>query len=371
MSLPSPPADELGNLLGNDTKPWGDRMLVRRPSTESTDRNTSRKRRRDEISYLRGKVTALEAELAQLVSTSPVAPPPWKRLATQMCDEMHDAIAVNHMYKRVLRDQIRFGQALQTLLASQPEMHIVSTSDQGHWKALHLTTDPHQRRATAAAIAHHQLQQLDHVLVATGLATSTSPRTTSVEPKVWSANGHDVLVVEAVICREFELPAADAADLMWAVSQGALANVALPISLLESFDASLVYANVAYPTRPNLFDRHVLHRIDEPSRHVIVLRSIVQDDYRPQTPDAKHSNSSAWTVIEPLGPTRCCYKWVLRATPPLQTDVPTTEQSREAIDDLLRDWTTIVGQFDAGMQPLLLECTKTVPPRATAFASTA
>ncbi|KAF0693101.1 Aste57867_15890 [Aphanomyces stellatus] len=296
----------------------------------ANDRNASRKRRRDEIACLRRTVTALESELAHVVAQNDMLqatmPSQWKRLAA--------------------------------LLATQPRLTLLTTN---HDPSLHLPNDPHERLGTARAIVSHQYPLLDSVVVAAGMADCTT-RTTLVEPKVCRGpDGRGMLVAEGVLCRVYDLPVNVVADRMWQIVQGAVSNSAMPISRLETFTDDLVYVTVGYPIRPTYLDRHLLWRVrdDVAQRHVFVYRSILHDEWRPiEPPYTSLSNGSAWTVIEPLGPTQCCFKYIIRATPPLQVDPSltlTANYVKESVDHLLRDWTLLLGQFDHAVGPTLFQ----------------
>ncbi|KAF0693104.1 Aste57867_15893 [Aphanomyces stellatus] len=305
--------------------------------------NMFRKRQREELDFLRGHVTELQAQLASMHQKQAFAlmhASPWQRLATQLKDEKDQALHDNEYYREALQAQIEFGNALHAVLAKRPRLTMAPTLDDVPWKTLHLTAHAAQRLEAVRAISLHQFTQLANAFVSGGLVDCVTDMSTSV-PKSWV---EDLLVVESSICRFTTVAFEDVAETVWAVLVGDIPDARHPLLRLEAFGDDIFY--VEAPRRLLGMDGRnldVVRRFKEPRRHVIVSRSILQDDVRPHDTSFV-CNEATWLVVDgtEAGGTKTSIKFFMRTTPPLLLDQsPSAPDMKTIIQSLLVNATAI------------------------------
>ncbi|CAK4173046.1 unnamed protein product [Aphanomyces euteiches] len=324
-------------------------------TTHHVDSNPHRKRQRDELLYLRDKVSDLEAQLTRLKKKHEAAladPSPWRHLAIQMRHEKDVAVVNNQVIRAALQEQIEFGHALHAILVERPRVAMIPMLDEVSIPS-RLPADPTFRFQAAMDISAHQYSMLHSAFVSGDLIDCTTEFQTCV-PKLWHDN---MLVVEAAACRQAPVDQAIVARMVWAITTGQLRDSLQPLERLEEFTPDLAYVNI-----PIAFvglagqNRDLVRRYSEPNRDVFVYRSILEDELKPHD-KAMIANESAWLVVEPIDPSQgggggCRVKFFMRLTPPLlsrqtKLDVKTT------IDGLIHHSTTIMHDFEMTIQQLL------------------
>ncbi|CAK4072802.1 unnamed protein product [Aphanomyces euteiches] len=210
--------------------------------------NMFRKRQREELDFLRAKVSELEAQVEDLESRQVVdmsKASRWQILAMKMRAEKDHALSTNDLFRAALNEQIEFGNALYAVLAKRPCLPttINPSFDQVMaWHSLHLTQ--HNRAKTATDILAYQYQQLDSVLVTGQLVDCSQPFTRTV-PKSWQ---NDSIVVEASACRHVcNADIRVVADTTWAIVTGTIPDLSRPVKVLEIFDENFVYVTSRSP----------------------------------------------------------------------------------------------------------------------------
>ncbi|KAF0693097.1 Aste57867_15886 [Aphanomyces stellatus] len=316
--------------------------------------NAFRKRQREELTYLRTKVDELESQLSNLhrkhakfeAETSP-----WKIIATQLREEKNRALADNEAWRGALQDQILFGNALHALLKQRPRLSMIPTLGEAQWKLLHLSQDPMERHETALAIVQHQYSLLPSVLVASGLMDKHTDFTSCV-PKTWEDD--NLLVVESAAVRRYDCDFQLWGQMAWMVLSGGFAS--MDVKLLEMFSDDMIY--LESPCRILNLDgqcRDVVKRFVEPSREIIVFRSILHDDAMPLAKDFI-ANEAAWMLIEPAVPHGCSVKFFNKSTPPtLQPGVASPDAAvvEKVIDGLVLRGSSTMMEFEGAMRQLL------------------
>ncbi|KAH9181772.1 hypothetical protein AeNC1_016251 [Aphanomyces euteiches] len=210
--------------------------------------NMFRKRQREELDFLRAKVSELEAQVEDLESRQVVdmsKASRWQILAMKMRAEKDHALSTNDLFRAAFNEQIEFGNALYAVLAKRPCLPttINPSFDQVMaWHSLHLTQ--HNRAKTATDILAYQYQQLDSVLVTGQLVDCSQPFTRTV-PKSWQ---NDSNVVEASACRHVcNADIRVVADTTWAIVTGTIPDLSRPVKVLEIFDENFVYVTSRSP----------------------------------------------------------------------------------------------------------------------------
>ncbi|KAF0693105.1 Aste57867_15894 [Aphanomyces stellatus] len=278
--------------------------------------NFFRQRQRKERDHLRESVTALEAQLVALQTQHAAAAAlesPWRRRATLLKADNAYALLENDQLRQTLRAHIAFGHALRA--TTWPAPPTVSLVVDVPWRARRLSANAAQRHNAARAISWHQYTQLTRAMVAGGLVDCAVEKTSSV-PKSWPG---DIVVVETATCRLLAVDFEAVADTLWAVMVGGIPDVERPNFVLETFGDDVVYVDA--PRRfAGLRGRNVdvIRRSKEVKRHVIVSRSILQDDVRCLDDDVAFvCNEEKWVVIDGSdGPAKTSVKFFMRSTPP-------------------------------------------------------
>ncbi|KAF0709631.1 Aste57867_5856 [Aphanomyces stellatus] len=276
--------------------------------------NQSRKRQREELDYLRGKVGEMEQHLSSLREnkspqqpSSGRSPPPssecttmtspWESMAIFMRDAKQSALTENERLKQQLQEQIEFAKSLQALLQKRPQLTLFPTLIRGQWKVPRFVKDSAMRRAIVADVCEQMHHQLPAVLVESGLEGDPEAFQ-SYAPRL--AKQNEELVLQVIICRREPVDFRVMGNLAWLLITGRLCIDRRNHCCLETFDANTVYVQNEgrWKGMVNQSKMIVKRHVDS-DRVLLTARTILEDDKFPYEDDALVLNKCIWMLMEP------------------------------------------------------------------------
>ncbi|KAG9415092.1 hypothetical protein AC1031_008520 [Aphanomyces cochlioides] len=281
------------------------------PASDSSDSqkrpkciNLSRKRQRDEIEFLRIKVVEMEKHLTKLRKDKP-----------ENSSTTEPAIdKTNETLKEQLRQQIEFGKSLQSLLAKRPQLTLLPTLISDQWKVKRFPVDPVIRKQLAMEICQQQYHQISTMLREFGIQDYPG-RCHSYVPCLASQN--EDLILQVIVCRKEPIDHLTIGRMAWSLLTGSLSVLRRSHGCLEMFNSNTMYVRMeqrwnGFVNQTNL----LLKRHIEPTRFIVTMRSILEDDVFPYDQDAFVLNRCAWLIFE-QGDTGSVMKFFQKSTLPM------------------------------------------------------
>ncbi|CAK4626294.1 unnamed protein product [Aphanomyces euteiches] len=274
--------------------------------------NTSRKRQREEIEYLRSKVEELEQHLKILKEVRGLDignESPWQETANRMRVAKQNALHENERLKHELEEHIQFGKALQAVMKKRPKLTVLPTLESDQWRVFKLVKDQTLRHRAMNEIPQLMYQLTEAAMVESGLNDK---------------------VLEKVDCNTTY------------------------VQYMKRWNAAPSQANVLYK------------RIMEPTRDVIVCRTVLEDELNPFPEGVLVMNKSTWVVLEKLDNGKACrMKFFQKSTLPMIQSSPDTQSHLDSdawfeyyrvgtvSDSVMHSLKTMVTEFNGAITALL------------------
>ncbi|KAH9135485.1 hypothetical protein AeRB84_019138 [Aphanomyces euteiches] len=258
--------------------------------TFQTKTKDTRKRQREETEYLRSKVEVLEQNLKvrqQIKSQDKDNETPWQNIATRI---RNARAGTTH----------KFRKTLQALMKKKPKLTTLPTLASDQWRLNKLVKDPSLRRQAMHDICEQQYQLTEFMLVENGLLDRVDEYV-SCSPRLSKINNELVIQFASCTTRAFDFNAMS--DLVWSLFQGLRAGAN---KRNVEFGRLLQQVQLFYK------------RYIENNRHVIVGRSILEDELYPFQNGDLVLNKSSWIVLEKVDNGAACrLKYMQKSTLPM------------------------------------------------------
>ncbi|CAK4353463.1 unnamed protein product [Aphanomyces euteiches] len=255
--------------------------------------NLSRKRQRDEIEYLRIKVVEMEKHLTTLRKDKPeksstteraVGKTVWQAMAKSLEEAAQSAMIENETLKEQLQQQIEFGKSLHSLLTKRPQLTLLPTLISDQWKVKRFPVDPVIRKQLATEICQQQYNQISTMLREFGIQDYPCSCHSYV-PCLASQN--EDLILQVIVCRKEPIEPLTIGRMAWSLLTGSLSVLCRSHGCLEMFDSNMMYIRMeqrwnGFVNQTNL----LLKRHIEPTRFIVTMRSILEDDVFPYDQEA-------------------------------------------------------------------------------------
>ncbi|KAH9111048.1 hypothetical protein LEN26_013567 [Aphanomyces euteiches] len=292
--------------------------------------NTSRKRQREEIEYLRSKVEELEQHLKILKEVRGLDignESPWQETANRMRVAKQNALHENERLKHELEEHIQFGKALQAVMKKRPKLTVLPTLESDQWRVFKLVKDQTLRHRAMNEIPQLMYQLTEAAMVESGLNDKVD-NFESYTPRLTKTSSD--LVLEKVDCNTTY------------------------VQYMKRWNAAPSQANVLYK------------RIMEPTRDVIVCRTVLEDELNPFPEGVLVMNKSTWVVLEKLDNGKACrMKFFQKSTLPMIQSSPDTQSHLDSdawfeyyrvgtvSDSVMHSLKTMVTEFNGAITALL------------------
>ncbi|KDO26030.1 hypothetical protein SPRG_08683 [Saprolegnia parasitica CBS 223.65] len=259
-------------------------------------------KQRQEILQLRTDVTALQARLHELKAKGDAALPPttmWATIAKQELLTKTEALQENAHLRGEVDRQVTFVDAMLTLLRKRPLPQTdVHNSHMADWKQYKLAAAQHLRTAAIHAIADREYSRQQTAFLNAGLY----PISGAIDYRAEARTEPNGSVTAKFIVRDtYDAPMDVVADAFWRVFTG---EKVVPVAIgathtIERIDNDTVYqkyhASVGgIPIHLNV----IAKRIREPSRRLIVWRSVLEDALQPHLSVGVTGVQWGWTTVE-------------------------------------------------------------------------
>ncbi|CAK4692854.1 hypothetical protein LEN26_020283 [Aphanomyces euteiches] len=349
-SVHSPPAPTDTGIGSNDI---GQKKKV----------NVTRKRQREELEHLRSKVNELEEHLKvvqQVKALEDTSAPTWQKRADQARIAKQIALNENEKLKHELEEQIEFGKALQVLLKKRPKLTMLPTLESEEWRVFKLVKDPTLRYQAVNMIYQQQYQLTDVAMIESGILDK-SDSYELVTPRIAKNTGDLMLqgAYRVTLSYDFNV----VSDLVWLLTHCGLEpkTSGMSYTTLEKFDFDAAY--ISFKKKFNSLpyqSNNLFKRCREPTRDVIIGRSVLEDELYPFEEGSLIMNKSFWLVLDKVNDGKGCrishfHKCML---PMVQSKSPATYNGQPvgALSDYaLESLKTNLKAFTASMNTLLSE----------------
>ncbi|CAK4192138.1 unnamed protein product [Aphanomyces euteiches] len=280
--------------------------------------NDPRKRQREEIEYLRLKVEELEQHLVllqQVKSLDSDTETPWQKIACKVRIVAKNSINENERLKHELQEHIKFCKTLQALMRKKPKLTTLPTLECNQWRLNRLVKDPTLRRQAIHAICEHHYELTELTMLESGLIDQTNEYVSYI-PRLSKINEELVMQVAFRTTKTFDFNVMS--ELIWGLFRGRLESMSSSMSCqtVEIFDETSIKAHCLYK------------RYTDSDRHVIVGRTILDDEVHPFQDGELVLNKSVWVILEKLdNGSACRMNFTQKCTLPMV-------QSRDGIQTL-------------------------------------
>ncbi|KAF0689726.1 Aste57867_18837 [Aphanomyces stellatus] len=318
-----------GKQSPNGSSNGGARPDMKRKMQLAKASKKHRARQKDELNLLRDVVTKMEGQLDMLKKVKAIEGEhgsQWEQLARSQYLERQKANQENQKLKRALEDQIKFAQALETLVRKKPKLTSATDFENEEWKLSKLGLTLEGRRYSMRCIMERQYEALNGVLVRNGLYDATS----ELKQVKMSYQDHTgSMSFDMVRAIKMPFPFRLYAEAAWAF-------LAATESGGECADAlDVVDPNTRYisrkvcksgeggcpffgKSRATIICSPLCQRYVEESRVVILWKSILEDELHPRDPSVLVSNQNGWMVIEADGDGSCHVKSYVERLAPMR-----------------------------------------------------
>ncbi|EQC35765.1 hypothetical protein SDRG_06524 [Saprolegnia diclina VS20] len=270
-------------------------------ATQRTQRH--RKKQQDELMYLKRKVDELQAQLKQLtVSQKALSAEPaskWEKLARDERKRQQVVSNENSRLKAAIEEQVQFAECLVEMIKKRPRLTLANEETRDQWKLLKLVAEPTARLEAIHAIADREYAKIDSVFIEAGIVDVGAGDRRRAMP-VMLTNG-DIEVQEITYGR-FAVPLFIVAEAAWDVLRGAVELQAFPghYTIVEDVDASTSYINaLCLHELGNSQSRAIVKKyMESPSRCVIVVRSVMEDEAKPLDPAYEICDEVMWLSLD-------------------------------------------------------------------------
>ncbi|OQS05410.1 hypothetical protein THRCLA_02454 [Thraustotheca clavata] len=285
--------------------------------------NVSRKRQREELEYLRAKVVELEVHLQKLQEVQEITPPkpvteesPWKTVALQMKSEKEAAIAEREHLKLNLQTQIEFGKSLEALIKKRPKLTVLPKLENDQWKMYRLVENPALRREAVQNITSQVYDGLSGAMIESGLLDREDDF--ALYAPSLSKYFDDQLITTAALCQTIPFEYTLVARMTWLLLTAGCSLERSSFHRLETFDEDTIY--IANEGRWEFLlnqTRLLMRRFIESNRIIFVMRTILEDELTPHSPEALVTNKCAWFMLEPTSEGHTRIKFYQKSTLPM------------------------------------------------------
>ncbi|EQC26355.1 hypothetical protein, variant [Saprolegnia diclina VS20] len=300
------------------------------PDKETARKNAKReaykkhiRKRQNEHADLKQQVQELEDQLQFLSNMKAIDATfasNWENIARDLASHRQESAAENEKLRQKVAEQSEFIETLQTLLAKRPRLAVF---DNDEWKTLLLVADPAKRLHGMNALIDRQFRLLTGVYLQCGLLEMHAGDVHRLN--VCSSMENKNLLGESVRFARKSVPHHILAEAAWNVSlgKGITEKWCKNYKTLQVLDANTVY--VEYVPKHVLADvsgtvaaRYLYRRYIEPSRVVIVWKSVLEDELLPLDENVMRVHQSGWMVIEAdaKNPTQSLYKLFIQRHSP-------------------------------------------------------
>ncbi|KAH9097359.1 hypothetical protein LEN26_017085 [Aphanomyces euteiches] len=289
-----------------------------------------RTRQKDELNLLRNVVSKMESQLEMLKQVKAVEGEhgsQWEQLARSQYLERQRAYQENAKLKRALEDQIKFAQALETLVRKKPKLTSTTEFENEEWKLSKLGRSLEGRRHSMRLIMERQYEALNGVLVRSGLYDAT----TEIKQAKMSYDKHTgSMSFDMARAVKLPFPYRVYAEASWRFMFKVDLDNTPDSEALEVIDRNMRYisrklckSGVTHcpffgKSRATITCSPLCQKIEESSRIVILWKSILEDELFPISPSQLVSNQNGWMVIEQDGEHSCHVKTYIERLAPVR-----------------------------------------------------
>ncbi|KDO19971.1 hypothetical protein SPRG_13076 [Saprolegnia parasitica CBS 223.65] len=303
-----------------------------------------RLRQKDELSYLREKVTNLNSQLSMLKKIKELEGEhgsQWEQLARSQFLERQKAYQENAKLKSALEEQLKFAEALQSMIAKKPRLSFPSMLDNEEWKLSKLGKDRDGRRHAMKMIMEKQYEQLDGILVRSGLF---DPKEEIKSSKISCRSDDETISIDFIRFHTLPWTYDIVAEATWQVCTTNIADEIKNVGdLLEALDDNTRYCEKIMckqgrtecpffgKSRANVIGQVLFKRFYEKDRVVIVWKAIMEDELYPRDPMTLLANQQAWIIVQKgTTPGTCRVKSYIERLPPSRAG------KEVALDDMMK-----------------------------------
>ncbi|CAK4344576.1 unnamed protein product [Aphanomyces euteiches] len=329
--------------------------------------NTSRKRQREEIEYLRSKVEELEQHLKILKEVRGLDignESTWQETANRMRVAKQNALHENERLKHELEEYIQFGKALQAVMKKRPKLTVLPTLESDQWRVFKLVKDQTLRHRAMNEIPQLMYQLTEAAMVESGLNDKVD-NFESYTPRLTKTSSDLVLSVSFCSTKHFDFNIVS--EMAWKLFCGGYGTKDTKFNVLEKVDCNTTYVQYmkrwnAAPSQANVLYK----RIMEPTRDVIVCRTVLEDELNPFPEGVLVMNKSTWVVLEKLDNGKACrMKFFQKSTLPMIQSSPDTQSHLDSdawfeyyrvgtvSDSVMHSLKTMVTEFNGAITALL------------------
>ncbi|RHY45635.1 hypothetical protein DYB30_007907 [Aphanomyces astaci] len=299
-----------------------------------------RTRQKDELNLLRDVVTRMESQLDMLKKVKAVEGEhgsQWEQLARSQFLERQRANQENAKLKRALEDQIKFAQALETLVRKKPKLTSSAEFENEEWKLSKLGLTKESREHSIRCMMERHYDALNGVLVRSALYDATHE---VKHVKMSYQNQHsNAMSFDMARAVKMPFPYQVYAEASWrflaSVDNDNTPDTEVRTCKSRIIAVEVVDANTRYisrkvcktgeagcpffgKSRATIVCSPLCRRYIEPSRVVILWKSILEDELHPRDPTHLVSNQNGWMVIEADGDNACHVKSYVERLGPMR-----------------------------------------------------
>ncbi|OQR91745.1 hypothetical protein ACHHYP_04397 [Achlya hypogyna] len=285
-------------------------------------------RQKKEILRLREQVQALQSELtrSRRVMTPP-EPTKWEAIAKEERQAKTAVLQENEQLKAAVAHQSTFIETMQRYLRKKPRLELLRNQSSDAWKAYTLAAKTSLRIAAIGAIADRQYSRQQSTFLRLGLVDRTEDLV-SIKPMVKSDG---TVIMEYIYHLQLPAPFDAIGAAAWQVFSGADGPSCPPDATqeVEIIDDDTSYETFVRPVPHSarvVYSNRITKRYAEDGRHLIVWRTVLNDERMPQmaagcvedecgwyAPVQKQSGDALRRLLSAPGPTpgTCLMSFVL------------------------------------------------------------
>ncbi|ETV98582.1 hypothetical protein H310_08704 [Aphanomyces invadans] len=290
-----------------------------------------RTRQKDELKLLREVVTRMESQLDMLKKVKAVEGEhgsQWEQLARAQYLERQRAYQENAKLKRALEDQLKFAQALETLVRKKPKLASSSEFENEEWKLSKLGLTKESREHSIRCIMERHYEALNGVLVRNALYDATH----EIKQVKMSYQSHHSNAMSFDMARAVKMPFPYLiyAEASWRFLASVDMDNTPDSEAIEVIDSNTRYISrkvcksgeAGCPffgkSRATIICSPLCRRYIEPNRVVILWKSVLEDELYPRDPTHLVSNQNGWMVVEADGDNSCHVKSYVERLAPMR-----------------------------------------------------
>ncbi|OQS07325.1 hypothetical protein THRCLA_00671 [Thraustotheca clavata] len=289
-------------------------------------------RQKHELIHLRQQVSDLTLQLEAITNTNDLQTPCgyWEKTAKDLRVLTKKSKAENRRLKRALEDQIHIAKEFERLLIKRPRLAEIPKLGLSDCKLRRLPRDFEMRSAAFHAIVDDAHENLQSLLIRTRiLEADTKHRIFKVNEQ------NDMIQISVEHVKEIDSNPFECSEKIWAIwTEYTSVFPQVRMRLMERFGNNGIYVRILTSldgVSPCVTTSYAIKRYIQQDCVKIVLKSILEDELYPPSPELLVGNHTACAILQSVGPNKTCRRVAiegkLSAQAPLQNPLNSQELS--------------------------------------------